>query len=508
MMPDLKYYLAVFLRRIHYFFLVFFLVTALAVTVAFRLPPTYEASSRLLLQAAQIPDALAAPTIQTAALEQLQIIEQRLMTRANLLAIARALQVYPGTDLSPDEIVAAMRSDTQIDKQAGRERATLMTITFDAGRAQTAAAVVNEYVTRILGDSVAGRTAQAQDTLQFFQAEVDRLATDMSNQSARILAFQNDNPDALPNTLGYRLTLQSNLQERLATMERDIAGLKDQKQRLVEIFQATGSVTGAPSGTGGTPETRLLASLRNELAASRAIYSAENPKVKLLEGRIAQLEQAVLEQTPTVAGTQPMSMLEIQSADLDARAAQLEMQRTDVTKQLAELKTSIDQTASNGVTLGALQRDYDNIQAQYNAATDRLAKASTGERIEVLAKGERIAVLDNATVPNAPSKPNRPKIIAAGVGAGIALGLGLIVLMQLLNPAVQRPVDLTRALGITPLASIPYMRTPGERRWRRALIWAAMVVVVAGVPAVLWAVDTYYLPLDLVLARLTDRFGL
>lgn len=511
-MPDLKYYLAVFLRRLHYFVLVVLLCAAAAVTAAFKLPAEYEATSRLLLQSAQIPDTLAAPTIETAALEQLQIIEQRLMTRANLLEIARRFRVYDDIDtMTPDEIVLAMRSDTRIDKQAGREQATLMTLTFTAGSAQAAAGVVNEYVTRILADSVGARTAQAQDTLQFFQQEVDRLATDISTQSARILEFQNANADALPDTLDYRLTLQSSLQERLATMDRDIAGLRDQKQRLVEIFRATGQVAGTPAGAEGTPEAKLLASMRSELAEALVVYSPENPKIKLLEAKIAQLEATVAAQAPAEGSAEeapPMSLLDIQLAELDARVTQLETQRADVVAQLAALKVSIEKTAGNAIQLEALRRDYENIQAQYNTATDRLAKASTGERIELLAKGERIVVLDSATVPDAPSKPNRPKIIAAGFGGGILAGLGLIVLIEMLNGAVQRPVELVRSLGITPIGTIPYVRTPGEWLRRRALIATAMLVVLAGVPGAMWAVDTYYLPLDLVLAKVTDKLGL
>ncbi len=511
MMPDLKYYIAVFFRRFHYFVLVTIVVTAAAVTAAYNLPPTYQASSRLLLQSAQIPDSLAAPTIATAAREQLQIIEQRLMTRANLLDIARRFRVYPDIDtMTPDAIVTAVRRDTRISRQAGRDQATLMTLSFEARSAQAAAGVVNEYVTRILAENVAGRTAQAQDTLRFFQQEVDRLATDLSTQSARILEFQNANADALPDTLNYRLNLQSSLQERIATMDRDIASLSDQKQRLVNIFRATGQVAETPTGAQGTPEARLLASLRSELAGALAVYSAENPKVKLLQSRIAQLEATVAAQAPAgVAGEAPaMTLLDIQLAEIDARVAQLEEQRAAAETQLEEVRASIEKTAGNAIALAGLQRDYNNIQAQYNTATDRLAKASTGERIELLAKGERIVVLDSATVPNAPSKPNRPRIIVAGLGAGMALGVGLIVLMELLTSAVQRPVELTRALGITPIGTIPYVITPGERLRRRALIGLAMLVALVGVPAAIWAVDTYYLPLDLVLARLTDRLGL
>lgn len=534
MKPDLRYYLSVVGRRLHYIALIFLAVTALSAYVAVTLPPLYQSTARLLMESAQIPDALAAPTVDTAALEQLQIIEQRLMTRSNLLEIARKFRALPRIDtMAPDDIVTAMRDSTTIAKQAGRDQATLMTITFDAENAQTAAAVVNEYVTRILTDSTASRTSQAQDTLQFFQQEVERLSTDLSTQSARILDFQNQNADALPGTLNYRMTEQSNLQQRLATLQRDIAGLKDQKQRLVEIYRATGQLEAtrlAPQ----SPEAAQLAALKAELSQLLAVLAPENPKVILLQARIAELEAQVSAATEAASpkpvegepvegepaegqpaggattappSDTPKTLLEIQTAEIDAQTARMTQESTDITGQLATLKDSIDRSAGVAVQLDALNRDYANLQAQYDSATDRLSKASTGERIAVLSKGQRIGVLDAATVPDTPSRPNRVRIVLLGAVMGLALGFGLVGLLEVLNTSVRRPADLERHLNITPLGVIPYIRTPGEVLRRRLILIFAVVAIATGVPAGAWLINTYYMPLDILLPKIAGRLG-
>jgi uncharacterized protein involved in exopolysaccharide biosynthesis len=428
---DLGYYLAVLLRRLPYVLILFAAGTAISTVVAYRLQPAYESTARLLLESAQIPDALAAPTVDTAALEQLQIVEQRLMTRQNLLDIARKFNAVPKIEtLSPDDIVAAMRAGTNISKQAGRDQASMMTISFDASNAQTAAAVVNEYVTRILADSTATRTSQAQDTLQFFRQEVERLSADLSAQSAKILDFQNKNADALPETLNYRMTQQANLQENLTTVQRNIAALKDQKQRLIEIYRSTGQVgTGAVPAL--SPDAQQLATLRTTLAAATAVYAPNNPRVVLLQSQIAELQARLADEPapPTAAaGTDQaaaaplLTPLDIQTTQLDSQVDQLTQLQTGMTHQLDALTDSINRSSAVAVQLQALQRDYDNTQEQYNTATDRLSKASTGERIEVLAKGQRIAVLDAAAVPDAPARPNRFKIMLLGSIGGLALG--------------------------------------------------------------------------------------
>ena len=74
-------------------------------------------------------------------------------------------------------------------------------------------------------------------------------------------------------------------------------------------------------------------------------------------------------------------------------------------------------------------------------------------------------------------------IAAAGMVGGIGAGFGLIVLMEMLNRSIRRPVDLTAKLGIEPFATVPYIRTPGEVRRKRSLIVAALVLIAVAIPA-------------------------
>ena len=149
---DFSFYFAVFLRRLHYFVIIFALVTAASVAAAYLLPAVYQTRAVLLVESSQIPGV---NTIQSQALEKLQTIENRLMTRANLLEIAQKLRAFKDLNkMTPDEIVAAMRDNTRINKSAGRGQATIMTITYNGESGPVVAGVVNEYVTLILSEDV------------------------------------------------------------------------------------------------------------------------------------------------------------------------------------------------------------------------------------------------------------------------------------------------------------------------------------------------------------------
>ena len=66
---------------------------------------------------------------------------------------------------------------------------------------------------------------------------------------------------------------------------------------------------------------------------------------------------------------------------------------------------------------------------------------------------------------------------------GLGAALGFIVLWEMLNRSIRRPVELSQRLGIQPIITIPYIRTAGERRWRRWLIVGVLAAHHRGDPA-------------------------
>ena len=61
-MLDLRFYFALFIRRLPYFLIFTVAGTAIGVTFAMTLPPSYEAQARLVVESEQIPDELWAST--------------------------------------------------------------------------------------------------------------------------------------------------------------------------------------------------------------------------------------------------------------------------------------------------------------------------------------------------------------------------------------------------------------------------------------------------------------
>lgn len=503
---DLRFYWTLFLRRLPLMAALFLLCAGIGVALAIKLPTTYSTTARLLVEGPQISGL---QNGQGNGAELLETIQQRLMTRANLIDIANEHNVFDDADMEPDEVVAKMWAATDIDRSSGRNRATLMSVSFEDDNPRTVANVVNAYVTLIQETNARLREARTGDTLDFFKQQVSRLNNELNLQSERIVAFKSRNANALPDSLDYRLNRESQLQERVARIEREVAGLGEQRKRIIEIYEATGRIQ-APQQQQLSPDQQRLAQLRSELENLKLVYSENHPRVRVVMAQVAQIEEKIAAEGGGVAEdtTSQESILNIALAQIDSQVDSLKQNRDENLKELEELRSSIEQTAANGIALDALERDYANAQSLYNAAILQRDQAQISQNADSSQLGGRISLIESASVPNRPSSPNRPLVAAGGVAAGLVVMAALFMLLEVLNRTVRRPVELTASLGVTPLATIPYMETRRHFWMRRALKLALLIAVVIAVPVALWAVDQYYRPLDLIYDRLLRQIGL
>lgn len=511
MNADIRFYWSLVLRRLPLMALLFILSAGIGLGLAVTLPSKYMASAQLLVESPQIPENLATSTVATGAAEQLQVIEQRLMTRSTLIDIAHEFDIFDDSDrMNPDEIVNAMRRAVAIRWTSGRDRATLMSISFEHTDPALTARVVNELVTKVLNEDVRFRTARAGETLQFFEDEVERLSTDLAEFSSRIVDFKSANKDALPDGQEYRLTRQGQLQDAINLALRDRAALNEQRNRLVEMFEATGALNRTDEPMSATE--RELRQAERELGDALTIYSDTNPRVKILQAKVKRLETMLAEeiapQTANAEGEAVPNLLDLQLGEIDTRIGQIDDSIARAQAQLDVLNKSIEATPENAIRLEALEREYATIEGQYNQAISRLSAAQTGERIEVLSKGARMTVIEQASIPSEPTSPNRKKIAAAGIGLGGALAVGFFVLIEFMSRSIRRPSDLTRALNIQPLATVPYLETSGARMRRRTVQVGLAALVLIGTPLALWAIHEFYAPLDYVFGKVLEKLGI
>ena len=98
-------------------------------------------------------------------------------------------------------------------------------------------------------------------------------------------------------------------------------------------------------------------------------------------------------------------------------------------RQMAVLEKIAAQTTQFESGLEALVGQRAAIQKNLEGATQRAAQARLGESLERAQFSERLEVLEQAVLPQKPTKPNRPKLLGVASGLALLAGFGAVAAM-------------------------------------------------------------------------------
>jgi uncharacterized protein involved in exopolysaccharide biosynthesis len=489
---------------------------AASIFYALGRPPLYETSAKILVEPQQITDELARSTVNLSAAERLQLIEQRLLARDSLVAVIERLGLFadaPGLGMT--DKVELMRAAVRIDSisvsgqnQGWGSSAGLFafTITVRLGDAEQAAEVANEFVDSAIQQNLRVRAERARDTLAYFEEEEARVGASVAAVEAEIAAFKKANEDALPESLESRREELARLRESELEIERRTL---DFQARHAEL--ATALEGGRALGTGALgPEETELRELELELAQKRRVLAASHPEIRRLQDRIAAVSALLGEPAADAAAGTLEDQRDAMRREIAQLAGQIELlqgQGAEIAARRAELDAEIRRTPEVELGLSALTRRLADLRDQLSDISRRRAEARTGEQLEATQQSERFQVVESALVPEYPVEPNRKKIVVLGSGASGGLALGLVFLLEMLNPVLRSSGQMERQLGIRPVVTIPYVAAPGER-WRQRRRWiAGLGLAAVALAAVLVLVDREVAPLAPIGASIAASLG-
>jgi uncharacterized protein involved in exopolysaccharide biosynthesis len=222
-----------------------------------------------------------------------------------------------------------------------------------------------------------------------------------------------------------------------------------------------------------------LAAARAQLAQLQLTRTADHPDVQRMSKTVRDLEKKM----DTESREAPVSPNSAHAAN-PAEAARLR-RLDDLKNQLEELnrqmKRNQDALAKTRETaveylrraeaagarqteMTSLTRDYNTISQLYTGLLAQKEQSSIAANMERREIGETFKLVDPARVPSRPFSPNRGRLNLMGIGFGLALGFGLVGLLEYRDSTFRHDEELTRVLGLPVLAIVPLMQTEQERR--------------------------------------------
>ena len=115
----------------------------------------------------------------------------------------------------------------------------------------------------------------------------------------------------------------------------------------------------------------------------------------------------------------------------------------------------MEHTPEREQRLKTLERDYDNLQKNYQSLLDKKLSAGMQKSLAQGRKGAKFSIVDPAYTPVVPVVPNIPLIMVAGLVFGCALGFGGAVGLELMGRGFRSAEEIEITLGLPVIASIP-----------------------------------------------------
>jgi len=498
-------------RRRHVLFLGLLFVGWLLVWgSSWFLAPRYKSSTLILVEEPTMPKSYVVPNVSDDLQDRLQSITQQILSRTRLLLIINKLHLYEKRNhtYSPDEKVALMTRDIDIElvRDTQNQNITAFRIYYSAPDPHIAQEVTSELTNLFIDENVRVREQESENTTQFIQNQLTSARAALADQDAKVKAFQTTHEGSLPTQEATNLQILSGLQSQLQNEQDALNAAKQQRvyhQAMVDQYKTLRepmhTASGAPTGLAEIDQE--LDTLKTKLANLSSRYTDQYPEVQQVKAEIAKTEKsreqlvAKLKEdsgtkTANESSTAEEPILTAQNAPLVQLQSQLRADQLEISNReqaIANLKARIGDYQARlndepavAQQLADLTRGYEQSQKNYDDLLQKENDSQMATSMEQMQEGERFTMLDPPSLPLKPDFPNRLKMCEAGLGAGLALGVLVIGLLEFLDGRLHTDGAIEKLLSVPIIVGIPeILNQSDQRRQKRKLIlgWTMAAVV-------------------------------
>jgi polysaccharide chain length determinant protein (PEP-CTERM system associated) len=501
------------------------LCAGVAVVISKRLPNRFRSETLIMLMPQRIPDSYVKSAVSGRIEDQLNSLEDQILSRSRLERIILDLDLYKSLrrTLPMEDVVLRMRDDIGPIKIEGKESFRL---SYVSDEARTAQRTTERLASLFIEESVRDRENLAEDTSQFLGAQLADAKRQLVEHEKKLEEYRTRFGGELPTQVTVNLQAMQNAQVQLQNLAETMDRARERRlvlERQSIDLQADVPTAAAPlivaAGTSSVTDVPPGSSTADQLQAARANLQGlllhdkpDHPDVRLLQRRIRDLEAkvdaeraqshstdgptAITAAAETVVSPaerlrqQRLKENKVQIEDIDRQLAEKQNQEARLRSLVADYQSKLDAVPKRESDLVELTRDYATLQGTYQSLLAKQGDAKLAANLERRNIGAQFKILDAARVPERPFSPNRLLIDLGGAAAGLLIGVLLVSGLEYRDTTFACEDDVVRALDLRVLALIPQMASGSgrrTRRWRIALIgFSALLIAVSGVALVLW----------------------
>ncbi len=335
-------------------------------------------------------------------------------------------------------IVRAIKHNLKI--RSNRE-SRIITIVFDAQDPQHASDFANTLAKVFIEQSVEARRGAAEQIKNWLKPQLDAQRRKVVDSDQALDAY------ARANGLMFTQGQQSLAEQKLQQVQDALSKATDDR-----ILKQSQYEVAAKNSEGPTDDPALkdldtkIADLKGQLAEQESILTPDNFKVVKAKAQIAKLEEARRQQ---------VERIQLRAQDDFRASLARESALTKVNAQQSSLVSGLSDKITH---YNALKHEADTNRQFYESMLAKTNEAGVAATV----RQSNIRIAGPAEPAPVPYKPNTPLNLGVGMFAGLSLGVGLVLVQERANRRPRAPGDAGLAPGLQELGAIKKFESSGS----------------------------------------------
>lgn len=476
---DLVKFAIVFLRRRCLMIIVTAaLVFAAAMFYLRFAPPTYTAQVQILLsnpraQFVQPQSLVPEPIVDAAQIEtQLQMIRSRGIAAAVITQLELANDPdFTGSRWSFSSLLHRIRNPGQQPGHASNEAAIdslldrlstyrigfskIIEISYSSSNAERAAEIANAVANAYISDQMNAKFEATRTAASWLQERLHNLNEQALTAERAVSAYKSQNN--IVSTGGKSIDEQplNDLTARLVAVRTQTSDAQVKFNRYDAVLRAnaagSSTISAPDAASADVLQSAIINTLRQqylELSRREADWSTRFGRDHLavinLRTRIRDIRTSILEEVKRLAET---SRNELEAA---------QQRQQELEKQLARAVSQSRLTNSAELTIRELESRAKSLRAMHEAFLQHSMGTTQQETFPI----SETRVIFPASPPERKSKPKANLVLGFGLAAGLAFGIGLAFLRDVMDRVFRTSSQVEAALELPCLSLVPLLSPP------------------------------------------------
>ena len=463
---------------------------SIAGAVCALMPKVYLSATKMWFEGAKIEESIVsgpnpggmgyAPTLDDRVME----VRQFVMGRKTLGQIAGEFGLFGYEKDRPDgaeseNAVRAMRGSIKVEPTKDK---LFITLSFSNEDPIIARDVTSRLSDLFIEETLKDRERGVEAAEDFLGLELKHAKSELEAKEKIISEFKQLHLGELPQQIDANLRKLDRLQEDMRSQSeqsQSLASRLAQIDKSIKDYEETGEI-GSDSPIGGSskrnkdPRLGRIKELERRLVELSSMYKETYPDLVQVKEEIRKLKEMTSAQYRDLLpesdeADEPIATKKSKRKAIDPYHAELLKQRDDIvleldavkrrqghiSSEIAQYERRVEHTPEREQKLKTLERDYENLQKNYQSLLDKKLSAGMQKSLAQGRKGAKFSIVDPAYTPVVPVVPNIPIIMAAGLVLGCALGFGGAVGLELMGRGFRSAEEVEVTLGLPVIASIP-----------------------------------------------------